>query len=457
MTASTTSPAPRVVAREPCTSGQEIATTPAKPTSNPRVWVRPSGRRSSSTAQAAPNSGTAPLSIPATDESIHCWAIGNSSSGRPAQMIPSSATRGRSAWSTGRCAAGNSASVATPNARRARATTPGRRVSRPMSMNRNDDPQMRAMPDSSSHSWAPNASVRLPLPASSSRLLMRHGGRRHRPGELVEVRQVVTGDLADGQVELLLALLAVDAQPPPAVVVDPVQHRQVHRPQPLQRRQELGGGRARQPRPALLVVAGVGGPVLGEDQPPAEAVDHVDVQQVADDLEGGPLPTGHGRAPLGVGELPAHGPDGRGRLAQDLQRLPVAQGGHQGPDVGGRLQGGVRDLDRLGHVAASGTVGTPSAPSWRSDDRASVVVVLATPGTARMRSIRSWSARGLAARALTSRHHSPVTRWHSSTRAPSSPRPRITGPTGAQLGPPVRTQTNAVRGRPSAAQSSSAR
>jgi len=35
------------------------------------------------------------------------------------------------------------------------------------------------------------------------------------------VRQVVPGDLADGQVEVLLALLAVDAEPPAAVVADP--------------------------------------------------------------------------------------------------------------------------------------------------------------------------------------------------------------------------------------------
>jgi hypothetical protein len=38
-----------------------------------------------------------------------------------------------------------------------------------MSMNRNEDPQISAMPDSSAHSCAPNASVRLPLPVSSSR------------------------------------------------------------------------------------------------------------------------------------------------------------------------------------------------------------------------------------------------------------------------------------------------
>ena len=67
----------------------------------------------------------------------------------------------------------------------------------------------------------------------------------------------MTGDLADRQVEMLLALLAVDARPRGGVEVDPLQHRQVHRPQPLQRPQELGGRRAWQQRPALLVVARV--------------------------------------------------------------------------------------------------------------------------------------------------------------------------------------------------------
>ena len=40
--------------------------------------------------------GTAPLSIPATAESIHCCAIGKSVSGMATQTTARSATRGRS-------------------------------------------------------------------------------------------------------------------------------------------------------------------------------------------------------------------------------------------------------------------------------------------------------------------------------------------------------------------------
>ena len=122
----------------------------------------------SSHAQAAPASGTAPLSMPATDESIHCWASGNSSSGKPAQISPRTATRSRSSRPIGRRAAGISASVATPSPTRASAITPGRKASSPMSINRNEAPQIMATVDSSSHSRAPNASERLPLAASSS-------------------------------------------------------------------------------------------------------------------------------------------------------------------------------------------------------------------------------------------------------------------------------------------------
>ena len=80
-----------------------------------------------------------------------------------------------------------------------------------------------------------------------------------------------------------------------------------------------------------------------------------------------------------------------------------------------------------------------------------------TPGTVRRRSISSWRASGLAALALTSRHQSPVTRWHSETKPSSPPSSIRAGPIPAQSAPPVRTQTNAVRGSPIAAQSSTAR
>ena len=159
-----------MVAREPASCGQEMASTPANPTSSPRAWTRGRGRRST-TAQAAPASGTAPLSMPATDESTHCWATGNRISGRPDQMIPRKMTRSRSSRPIGRRAAGTRARAATPRATRATAITPGRSDSSPMSMNRNDDPQMRATLTSRAHSAAPKDPGRLPRPVSSSRRL----------------------------------------------------------------------------------------------------------------------------------------------------------------------------------------------------------------------------------------------------------------------------------------------
>ena len=102
--------------------------------------------------------GTAPLIIPATEESIHCWAIGKSVSGMAIQMIPRAATRARSAGSMGRRARGTSASASIPSAIRASVITPGSNASRPMAMNRNEDPQMSAMPVRRPQSNPPKAS-----------------------------------------------------------------------------------------------------------------------------------------------------------------------------------------------------------------------------------------------------------------------------------------------------------
>ena len=117
--------------------------------------------------------GKAPLTMPASDESIHCWPIAISNSGAAIQKSPSSATRGRSARSTGRCDRGRSESVSAPIATRPNATTPGPKCSRPISMNRNDEPQIAATAASSPHSCRPNASRRVPWAVSiSGRLLI---------------------------------------------------------------------------------------------------------------------------------------------------------------------------------------------------------------------------------------------------------------------------------------------
>ena len=89
--------------------------------------------------------GMAPLIMPATLESIHCWAIGKSVSGMAIQTVPSRAMRPQSSRSTGWRACRKSASVAVPRPMRARVTTPGANERRPISMNRKDEPQMTAM------------------------------------------------------------------------------------------------------------------------------------------------------------------------------------------------------------------------------------------------------------------------------------------------------------------------
>ena len=84
-------------------------------------------------------------------------------------MTPRKATRGRSSRPIGRRAAGTRASAATPRATRATAITPGWSASSPMSMNRYEDPQMRATLARSSQSVGPKDPGRLPRPVSSSR------------------------------------------------------------------------------------------------------------------------------------------------------------------------------------------------------------------------------------------------------------------------------------------------
>jgi hypothetical protein len=110
------------------------------------------------------------LSIPATDESIHCWAMGKSESGMPIQITPRKAIRPRSALSTGLRAAGMKASAAAPNRTRTAVITPGLNDSRAASIKTNDEPQMRAMEASNPHSEGPKASSLVPAPLSRKRL-----------------------------------------------------------------------------------------------------------------------------------------------------------------------------------------------------------------------------------------------------------------------------------------------
>ena len=98
------------------------------------------------------NSGVAALIIPASEESIHCWAVEKSKNGAASQISPRSAMYGQSERFTGWRAAGKRLSVAAPKAMRPKATSAGARCSRPMSISRKDGPQVKTTPASISQS-----------------------------------------------------------------------------------------------------------------------------------------------------------------------------------------------------------------------------------------------------------------------------------------------------------------
>src|SRR5215216_2386424 len=144
--------------------GALIAITPAKPTASPAICNRPGRCRTTIAATRAVNSGAAALIIPASDESIHCWATEKNMNGNAIQSTPSSAMSGHSERGTARRASAMRTSVTAPKSTRRNATRPGSKLSTPMSMNRNDEPQLNATPPTSSQSrpakaWVPSRSV----------------------------------------------------------------------------------------------------------------------------------------------------------------------------------------------------------------------------------------------------------------------------------------------------------
>jgi hypothetical protein len=106
-------------------------------------------------------SGAPAFSIPASDESIHCWATGKSTNGTAIQTMPKSAIAGQAERGTAPRAAGIVANVATPKASRSNATSSGRKWSTPTSMKRNDEPHSPATDASKTQSTAVNAPARI--------------------------------------------------------------------------------------------------------------------------------------------------------------------------------------------------------------------------------------------------------------------------------------------------------
>src|SRR5215468_150636 len=173
-------------------------------------------------------------------------------------------------------------------------------------------------------------------------------------GELIEVSEVMPGDLGDHQGERLTPLLTVSPRPLPSAVWGVAEQCGVVGPQPGEHADAFGGLGMRELRPELLVISGVCGILFGQHEPEPESVDDVDVDEVSDDLRGVPLAWAERNIPLCGGQVlaeSAHLPGGR---FVHLERVAIAEGVEQGADVGGGFGGGVGDLDGRRRAAASG-------------------------------------------------------------------------------------------------------
>jgi len=90
--------------------------------------------------------GIALLSIPVSDELIHCCAIGNMVSGNAIHVTPRSRTFFLSSGAIGVLLVGISQRTMHPNVMRKKVTRPGSNASKPISMKKNDAPQIPAAP-----------------------------------------------------------------------------------------------------------------------------------------------------------------------------------------------------------------------------------------------------------------------------------------------------------------------
>ena len=149
-------PTPSALVDAPLAAGSITATTPAKPASRPTIRRGRGTARAISAATTAANSGTPPLSMPATEESMWRWASGKRTNGAAIQTVPSSATRAQSARATRRRAAGKASSATNPNVRRSSATSAGGKASSPSAISRNDEPHSTAQVARSAQSRVSN-------------------------------------------------------------------------------------------------------------------------------------------------------------------------------------------------------------------------------------------------------------------------------------------------------------
>src|SRR5918996_3431408 len=150
--------------------GTAIRTIPPNPMPRPASWAGPGTLRRRIAATRAANRGMAPLIIPlSAEDTPRSWASGNRTRGTAIHTRPRRASRGQSDRATGVRDLGASDRAAAPRARRRRATTPGRKDSRPIPIQRNDDPHIAAIAARRAHSVGPKASRRVPSAVATTR------------------------------------------------------------------------------------------------------------------------------------------------------------------------------------------------------------------------------------------------------------------------------------------------
>lgn len=102
--------------------------------------------------------------------------------------------------------------------------------------------------------------------------------------------------------------------------------------------------------PGVLVVAGNGGSLVGDDQPHPVAVDNLGVHKVRGDVMDGPFTLSLGRRVRGLVQVGDGGTQGFRCLGQDGKRVAVAEKVEERSDVGaGRLGGVARRVGEGGH------------------------------------------------------------------------------------------------------------
>jgi hypothetical protein len=129
-----------------------IRKIPSRPITTPTIWRREVAVLKKIPATMTVKIGMALFIIPVREELIHCWAMGNSVSGKAIHVMANKTIFGQSDRSTGFRWNGSNQSVTHPKATRNQVIIPGEKASNPISIKKNDAPQIPAAPQSNAQS-----------------------------------------------------------------------------------------------------------------------------------------------------------------------------------------------------------------------------------------------------------------------------------------------------------------